>query len=251
MRLNADFLTQVPSFINPLKESELDLRYVSVRYLVFVQRYQIPLIENLGILRDTNDSIDFTDNDIRYLGNFPRMRRLETLLCGRNRISTIDPELGKVLPNLKILSLTQNHIQQLADLDPLSTCTRLTHLSCLDNAVSQNQYYRLYLVWRIPSLHILDFERVRENERSRSQEMFGTIDRPTEIAASIMGVKSRVFDLGTLVQSTNTDTNATVSTGYALTPEEKEQIKEAIKNASSIAEINRLEAMLLEGKIPK
>ncbi|EEB08077.1 U2 snRNP-associated protein Lea1 [Schizosaccharomyces japonicus yFS275] len=239
------FLLGRPERVIQNDESHIESNRLSTR------GYQIPLIENLGVLKDVNDAIDFTDNDIRYLGNFPRMLRLETLLCARNRISSIASELGDVLPNLKNLVLAQNHIQELANLDPLAKCTRLEQLCCLDNPVTQKQYYRLYLVWRIPSLRIIDYERVRRNERLRAEELFGTLEHPTEVATSIMGVKSRMFDLGTILQQAQGPATGEVVTGYMLTEEEREKIKQTIKNATSIAEINKLEAMLLEGNIPK
>ena len=36
--------------------------------------------------QDQFDTIDFTGNDIRKVGGFPRLERLKTLLLSRNRV---------------------------------------------------------------------------------------------------------------------------------------------------------------------
>ena len=81
------------------------------------------------------DAIDFTDNDIQQLGNFPLSERLHTLLLARNRIATIQPTLANSLPNLTVLILTANNLSELGDLEPLGKFKRLVHLSLLENPV--------------------------------------------------------------------------------------------------------------------
>lgn len=85
------------------------------------------------------EAIDFTDNDITALANFPLSPRLQTLLCARNRISSIHISLSKTLPNLRTLVLTQNSIAELSDLDPLQGFEKLTHVSLLENPVTSKQ----------------------------------------------------------------------------------------------------------------
>ena len=102
------------------------------------QGHKIPTIENLGVAGD-HACIDFTDNDLTTLGNFPLSPRLETLLCARNRISSIQPSLSKSAPNLKTLVLTQNNVSELADLDPLQAFAKLTHVSLLECPVASRE----------------------------------------------------------------------------------------------------------------
>jgi U2 small nuclear ribonucleoprotein A' len=104
-----------------------------------VPGHKIPSIENLGVAKDQYEAIDFTDNDIATLGNFPLSTRLQTLLCARNRISSIQPNLSKSLPKLHTLVLTQNNISELADLDSLHGFTKLTHVSLVDNPVASKE----------------------------------------------------------------------------------------------------------------
>lgn len=151
MRLNPDTLLETPSYINPLKDRELDLR-----------GRQIQVIENLGVVRDQNGAIDMTDNEIRHLSSFPYSTRLTTLLLGRNRIHTISPGFGAALPNLRVLVLASNMISQLADLDGLRECSRLQLLSLVDNPIEQSDHYRLWVVWRLPQVRILDYARVTD-----------------------------------------------------------------------------------------
>lgn len=146
--------------------------------------YKIPAIENLGVtrvrvfshflwcsvhlysLQDQHDAIDFTDNSIIILGNLPLLKRLRTLLLANNRIQTISPSLHLSAPNLTTLVLTNNDIGDLGDLEPLKEFKHLTFLSLIGNPVRDKKWYREWLAWRIPSLRVLDFQKIREKVRS-------------------------------------------------------------------------------------
>ncbi|KAJ9495561.1 U2 snRNP complex subunit [Exophiala xenobiotica] len=237
MRLTADLINNSLSYINPLKERELDLR-----------GHKIPTIENLGVA-GPQDAIDFTDNDIATISNFPLSPRLNTLLFARNRIQGVDKRIAEQLPNLTTLVLTSNHVKELADLEGLSLCGKLTHLSLLDNPVTRKEHYRSYLIWTIPSLRFLDYQKVRDAERQQANGLFGTADAPSELAAKIKGVKTRAFDVpGAGVNGTAESKRKGVRT--QLTETEKKRVQEMIKNAKSLAEITRIEKDLAEGKIP-
>ena len=54
-------------------------------YLSFAE-YKIPMIENLGATLDQFDTINFTNNEIRKIDNFPLLPRLKSLLFNNNRI---------------------------------------------------------------------------------------------------------------------------------------------------------------------
>ena len=108
-----------------------------------------------------NDSLDLTDNDIRALANFPVLHRLKTLLLSNNRISKIDPELlTTYLPNLTTLVLTNNALAELSDLQGLAGAKFLEHLVLLDNPLTKKKYYRLYVIWKLPTVRVLDFTKV-------------------------------------------------------------------------------------------
>ncbi|KAJ9669605.1 U2 snRNP complex subunit [Coniosporium apollinis] len=237
MRLTADLINSSLSYINPLTERELDLR-----------GHKIPAIENLGVAKD-QDSIDFTDNDITTLGNFPLSPRLQTLLCARNRISSIQPTLHKTVPNLSTLVLTQNQMAELADLEPLAHFPKLTHLSLVENPVTGRENYRYWLLHLSPSLRFLDYQKVKDAERSKARQLFGTRSAPTELAQKIMSVRSRT------TTSTTAGANGAPGTEKAagrvrMTEKEKKRLEELIRNAKSLAEISRLEKELSEGRIP-
>ncbi|CRK17719.1 hypothetical protein BN1708_003001 [Verticillium longisporum] len=122
MRLTAELIKDSLSYLNPLKERELDLRAridsEAPSPGACETGHRIPAIENLGAA-GPHDSIDFTDNDIQTLGNFPLSPRITTLLLARNRVASIQPALPTAIPNLRHLVLASNQIAELADLDVL------------------------------------------------------------------------------------------------------------------------------------
>lgn len=52
-------------------------------------------------------------------------------------------------------------IQELGDLNPLSTLPNLKVLSLLDNPVTKKQHYRKYVIFKIKPLKVLDFQKVK------------------------------------------------------------------------------------------
>ena len=103
-------------------------------------------------LKQPQDCIDFTDNDIQVLGNFPLSPRIRTLLLARNRVSVIQPALPTAIPNLRNLVLASNNLSELSDLDVLGKFARLTHLVLLDNPATKKDvgvYLSGCLVWDV------------------------------------------------------------------------------------------------------
>ncbi|KUI54796.1 U2 small nuclear ribonucleoprotein A' [Cytospora mali] len=235
VRLTADLIQNSLSYLNPLKERELDLR-----------GHRIPTIENLGVA-GPQDAIDFTDNDIQILGNFPLSPRIQTLLLARNRVATIQPNLPNAIPNLTNLVLASNSLSELSDLDVLGRFARLTHLVLIDNPVTKKENYRYWVVWRCPTVRFLDYEKVKQAEREKAAELFGTIEEPTELASKIMGIKSQTFSAPAANGST---TSGSRMKRLKLTDKEKQRLQERIKKASSLEEIIRLEKELEEGRLP-
>ncbi|KAL9069999.1 MAG: hypothetical protein Q9161_005172 [Pseudevernia consocians] len=239
MRLTAELIQTSLSYLNPLKERELDLR-----------GHKIPAIENLGVAKD-QDAIDFTDNDITALSNFPLSSRLRTLLLARNRVNNIQPTLANSLPNLTTLILTSNNIAELADLDVLRSFPRLTHLSLLENPVTRRENYRYWIIWRCPTVRFLDYQKVKDVEREKATELFGTAKEPSALASKIMGIKSRTFDIPSASLANGTASAGDKSYRVKLTDKEKKRVEGLIRNAKSLQEITRLEKELNDGRIPQ
>jgi len=159
---------------------------------------------------------------------------------------------------------------ELADLDPLGKLPKLTHLVLLDNPVTRkevsweyppcqlkelpsnsSQHYRYYVIWRIPSVRFLDYQKVKDAERAKAKELFGTHEEPSALASKIMGIRSRTFD----IPSTGPAAGEGRAAGekpirVKLTEKERKRVEKMIREAKSLQEITRIEKELNEGRIP-
>jgi len=221
MRLTADLARDSPAYINPLRQRELCLR-----------GFKIPAIENLGATQDQYQVIDLSDNEILKIDNFPMMLKLEALLFADNRICRVARGLGKYLPKLEALVLTNNKFSKLTDLKPLSEFP-LVFLSLLGNPVAKLTDYRLFMIHRLPKLKVLDYQKVKKSERAAAKIKFGEVnlaeEKDEEADEAPMG-RERVA--------------VPVSGESSLTPEERAKIMEKIKTATSLAEIEQFEKQL-------
>jgi U2 small nuclear ribonucleoprotein A' len=111
------------------------------------------------------------------------------------------------------------------------------------------QNYRYWIIWRIPSIRFLDFQKVKDVERQGAKELFGTEEEPSELASKIIGMKSRTFDVG--AASTNgRAAPAEKAMRVKMTDTEKKRVEKMIREAKSLQEIARLEKELHDGRIP-
>uniref|UniRef100_A0A182SER0 Probable U2 small nuclear ribonucleoprotein A' n=1 Tax=Anopheles maculatus TaxID=74869 RepID=A0A182SER0_9DIPT len=219
-------------YMNPCRDRELDLR-----------GYKIPQIENMGATLDQFDTIDFSDNDIRKLDGFPRLPRLKCLLLNNNRIVRISDNLHESLPNLQSVILTGNNIQELGDLEPLTKLPCLETLSLLTNPVSTKQHYREYVAFRFPNLRLLDFRKIRQKEREAANQLFKS-KKGKEMHKEIVRKAKQAMPAGAGGAS-----SPEKQTVHNATPADIQKIKEAIKRATNLHEVERLNRLLQSGQI--
>ncbi|KAJ3176166.1 U2 small nuclear ribonucleoprotein A', partial [Irineochytrium annulatum] len=230
VKLDYEVLSEAPSFSDALKERCLDLREL-----------KIPRIENLAITKDQHDTIDLTDNELRKLDNFPKMTRLSTLLVSNNRIHRIEPDVPTQVPNLTALVLSNNQLAELGDLEVLGGFTKLSHLSLMDNPVTLKKHYRMFLINRCPTLRVLDFRKVKDKERQEAKALFSG-ESGTQLAAALASATSSGADTNHTAKKLKTSHQPP-----GPTPEEAARIREAIKGATTLEEIERLKRQLEGG----
>lgn len=220
VRLTAEVARDSAAYINPLRQRELCLR-----------SFKIPVIENLGATQDQYQVIDLSDNELLKIDNFPNLTRLEALLLADNRICRISRGLGKALPKLDTLILTNNKLSRFNDLKPLSDIPTLTHVCLLGNPVANTSDYRLFMIHRLPNLKVLDFSKIKQTERQAASAKFGELKLEEEEEEE--------------EQVTESNTNTfTPGEGLGLTSEERAAIMEKIAAATSLSEIEVLEKQL-------
>jgi len=230
-RLTADVIARSPAFLNALKDRELDLR-----------GNKIAVIENLAATQDQFDSIDLSDNEILKLECMAVLKRLNQLLLNNNRVTRISDGLGRALPKLETLVLTNNQLTTLTQLEPLAQCPTITSLSLVDNPVTKVKDYRAFVIALLPKLRTLDYKRVKPAEREAAEAAFRrTRGKP------VRGVGSDAPTNGDDVEAASTGAGAMVAPKAGPTEEQVEQIKLAIANAASLEEVQRLERALKAG----
>ncbi|KAH6569275.1 hypothetical protein BASA50_010291 [Batrachochytrium salamandrivorans] len=245
MKLDYELLSKAPSCVNAIGERELCLRGLKL------QR-----IENLTLTKDQNDSIDMTNNSLTRLDAIPHLPRLKTLLLSNNHIAKIDKDISKYIPNLHTLILANNALVDMGSLDALVGFEHLQCLSLLDNPICAAKMYRLYIVHRCPSVRLLDFRRVCEEERLEAAAMFSG-EKGANLLSSLSATPSSTSaatDIGAVKtflpgEGLNDDTEPPMRLLGSLSPSETEQLRQALQAASSLEDIAWLEN-LLKRRIP-
>lgn len=178
------------------------------------------------------------------------MRRLSTIFACNNYISKIG-RLGENLQGVTTLVLTNNKIQDLAEIDNVATLTRLEHLSLLDNPVMIIPNYRNYVIYKIPSLKSLDFQKIQKNERVNATKYFksagGNVMLNTIRSTNVLQ-REEVESSGNSDSSQDAElelkNNTTQKPPLQLTEEQKKLVREAIQCAKSKVEIDEIERHL-------
>lgn len=206
---------------------------------------KIGAIENLGATQNQFDAIDLSDNEVVKLEGFPRLNRLHTLFLSNNRIARVGKGLEEALPMMQCLILTNNRLSNLADVDPLVGFKHLKHLSLMGNPVTKKANYRLYVVFRLPQVRVLDFRKVKQAEREKAKELFGGAEGEAGAANG-----SKTFELGKVAGDTAEAMEEDEKPQSGPTPQQLLALKAAIANAATLEEVQRLETALTTGIVP-
>lgn len=228
MRLTAEFLLSVRGSLNALSDRECVLRGSG-----------ISAIENLAVLQDQYDHIDLTDNEVLKLDNLPRMNRLMSIFLAKNSVSRISSGLGEKVPHLKVLDLTKNQLRYLSEVRNLREFKELEHLSLCENPVIHKPNYRLFMLYCIPSLKILDFQRITAQEREDAKNLFSG-SKGSEVMRAVDEEAKAV------AEGHGTSDEPPVD----LTAEQKAKVRAAISAAKSRIELDRIELQVQTGTFP-
>ena len=155
-------ISKCAAYMNPLDEFHIDLR-----------GYKIPFLENLTATNDQFGTIDLTENEIVTLEVLPQLLRLRTLLLANNRITRVDEHFADQCTHLESLILTNNKIAKFEEISKIAaTCSGLVRLSLIGNIVNQLPHYRMYVIFKMPKLRNLDFQKVTDKERAAAKKLF-------------------------------------------------------------------------------
>jgi len=234
VKLTAQMIADSPQYTNALRDREVDLR-----------GYKLSVIENLGATLDQFDCIDLSDNDIKKLENFPLLRRLRMLILNNNRICRFESKLEECLPNLDTIVLTNNNVQELADVEPLQTIKSLTNISFLRNPITTKPNYRLFVIHCLPQVRVLDFQRIKMKEREAAKKLFSG-KKGELLKKDIAAKRSKTFEVMDVTKASSKEDKEFIQEKY----KDQEAIKAAIANASTLEEVRKLELLLQQGHIP-
>ena len=98
----------------------------------------------------------------------PPLLRLRTLLLGNNRVSKVEDGWTEMCPGLENLVLTNNRLSRFEEIEKLAFCKSLVRLTLIGNIVTNLPNYRLFVVFKMPSLRVLDFQKVTQAERKEA-----------------------------------------------------------------------------------
>ena len=149
--------------------------------------------------------------------------------------------LEETLPRLTTLILTNNNIQELADLEKLSSVQSLEFLTILHNPVAAKPNYRAFVIHKFPNLRVLDFKKVKAKEREEAKALFKSKKGKEQLKE--IEKKAKTFVPGGNMPEKK-------SSASGLNPDQVKAIKEAISKAKTLEEIERLNHMLRTGNIP-
>ncbi|OXB68963.1 hypothetical protein ASZ78_003432 [Callipepla squamata] len=152
--------------------------------------------------------------------------------------------LGATLDQFDAIDFSDNEIRKLDGFPLLRRLKTLlmnnNRICILRNPVTNKKHYRLYVIYKVPQVRVLDFQKVKLKERQEAEKMFKG-KRGAQLAKDIAR-RSKTFNPGAGLPTDKKKAGPS--------PGDVEAIKTAIANASTLAEVERLKGLLQAGQIP-
>ena len=129
---------------------------------------KIEKMEKLYKLKELN----LAYNSISKIEGLETMTSLQVLNLTGNLIQHIPVWMGRKLRALRTLHIGKNNMESLNELAKLKPIPDLTQLTIAENPLSQLPHGRMYIVFHIRSLEILDSQNITEQERQYAKDRF-------------------------------------------------------------------------------
>lgn len=159
-------------------DTPLDFSFMNITDLVELQREDPRCSSDKKAEKNYEDKFNskclrLPHNVLQDLKNLPETlpkilvdpNALSWLDLSHNELSTIDPVLCDI-PNLRILYLHGNAINNIAEVDKLGGIGTLKKLTLHGNPIENSRNYRFYVLAHIPQLINLDFSAVTKGDRA-------------------------------------------------------------------------------------
>jgi U2 small nuclear ribonucleoprotein A' len=157
---------------------------------------------------------------------------------------------------LTSLVLTENELSNIDALRPLQPLVHLTRLAVVDNPIMQLPDARLAIIHLLPQLRVLNFQRVRQRERAAAKAKFGESKLPSKkrVRADAADAATAAAASSSSSSASTADANgaakATSAKRARLTTEQQVELAKKIASATSMQEVERLEAALRDNRMP-
>ncbi|XP_069121130.1 centriolin-like isoform X3 [Argopecten irradians] len=129
---------------------------------------RVEKVEKLIKLRELN----LAYNNINKIEGLENLANLQMLNLTGNNIEHIPIWLGKRLKALRVLHLGKNNLQSMSELAKLKPLPDLLELTVAENPLCQIPHCRLYLIFHLRTLQVLDSQPVTEEERRHARDRF-------------------------------------------------------------------------------
>jgi hypothetical protein len=144
-------------------------------------------LETLWLSDNRLTKIDnlFPEDEEHDVTDAPRgCTRLKRLYLSNNRISTLAGDLSR-LKYLEVLLLANNRLSNMEVVsEQLSHLRFVKQLDLYGNPLSEEQSYRLYFIYRHPSVTLLDMQSVTDAERVEAAKLFGAPNKQRSASAT-------------------------------------------------------------------
>lgn len=233
MRLTSQQINDAPIILNP--EGKLT---------ILLRDLELTELGNLSITNDKYQVIDLSNNELIKLSDIPpNFKKLEDLLLSNNNILYIDEDTFPLNNQIRSITLYNNNIYKFQPIFK-DKFPKPETLILIGNPITELENYRLFILWLIPSLKVLDFKKVKQAERIQAEELFGKDHTVFNNEASrlLNATRSKSNE----IDKSDRQVNNVVK---KLTEEEKQELLKKLEIATSIEEIEKIESSLRNGLV--
>ncbi|XP_064649335.1 centriolin-like [Lineus longissimus] len=161
---------------------------------------KIEKLDKLTKLKELNLSF----NNISTVTGLETLTSLQILNLTGNNIERIPGWIGKKLKSLRVFRIAKNRIESLSEVTKLRPLVDLVQLTISENPISQLPHCRLYTIFYLRTVEMLDGQPVTDEEREAASNRFGQ-EEVENLSKQLEGTEEKVSALQEDLDKTRSD----------------------------------------------